>query len=75
MIWEWDFDNNGRRDLIRSVPDVLASTANYLKSFGLECRAAVGTWVANFEVLMQWNKSQVYSRTVGYFATRLEREP
>src|SRR6266404_4362490 len=29
-----DFDGNGRRDLIRSVPDVLASTANYLKGYG-----------------------------------------
>src|ERR1700733_11614300 len=29
-----DFDGNGRRDLIHSVPDVLASTANYLKGYG-----------------------------------------
>jgi len=29
-----DFDGNGRVDLIRSVPDVLGSTANYLKSYG-----------------------------------------
>ena len=29
-----DYDGNGRRDLIHSVPDVLASTANYLKGYG-----------------------------------------
>jgi lytic murein transglycosylase len=29
-----DFDGNGRRDLIHSVPDVLASTANYLVGLG-----------------------------------------
>jgi lytic murein transglycosylase len=29
-----DFDGNGRRDLIHSVPDVLASTANYLHGLG-----------------------------------------
>ena len=29
-----DFDGNGKRDLIRSVPDVLASTANYLRGYG-----------------------------------------
>ena len=29
-----DFDGNGRRDLIRSVPDALASTANYLRGYG-----------------------------------------
>ncbi len=29
-----DFDGDGRRDLVHSVPDVLASTANYLKGYG-----------------------------------------
>jgi len=29
-----DFDGDGRRDLLRSVPDVLASTANVLKKMG-----------------------------------------
>ncbi|MHA1522892.1 MAG: lytic murein transglycosylase [Alphaproteobacteria bacterium] len=29
-----DFDGNGRRDLLRSVPDVLASTAKLLKKLG-----------------------------------------
>ena len=29
-----DFDGNGRRDLLRSAPDVLASTANYLAGYG-----------------------------------------
>ena len=29
-----DFDGNGRRDMIRSAPDALASAANYLKGIG-----------------------------------------
>jgi lytic murein transglycosylase len=29
-----DFDGDGRRDLIKSTPDVLASAANYLKGLG-----------------------------------------
>lgn len=29
-----DFDGDGRRDLVRSIPDALASTANYLKQSG-----------------------------------------
>lgn len=29
-----DFDRDGRRDLVRSVPDALASTANFLRSSG-----------------------------------------
>jgi lytic murein transglycosylase len=70
-----DFDNNGRRDLIRSVPDALASTANYLKSFGWSAGQPWEPGSPNFEVLLQWNKSQVYSKTVAYFATRLKTEP
>jgi lytic murein transglycosylase len=66
-----DFDGTGRRDLIRDVPDVLASTANYLKSYGWQ---KGGSWTPgsdNFNILLVWNKSQVYSKTVAYFATRL----
>jgi len=70
-----DFDNNGKRDLIRSVPDALASTANFLKGSGWSAGQPWAQGSPNFDVLLQWNKSQVYSKTVGYFATRLEREP
>ena len=70
-----DFDNNGKRDLIRSVPDALASTANFLKNSGWSAGQPWAPGSANFDVLLQWNKSQVYTKTVGYFATRLEREP
>ena len=70
-----DYDNNGRRDLIKSVPDALASTANYLKGFGWSGGQPWEPGSPNFEVLLQWNKSQVYSKTVAHFATRLEREP
>jgi lytic murein transglycosylase len=66
-----DFDGSGRRDLIRNVPDVLASTANYLKSYGWQRNGPWTPGSANFNVLLQWNKSQVYSKTVAYFATRL----
>ena len=33
-----DFDGNGRRDLLRSPPDVLASTANFLAGHGWQKR-------------------------------------
>ena len=29
-----DYDGDGKRNLLRSVPDVLASTANYLRGLG-----------------------------------------
>jgi lytic murein transglycosylase len=66
-----DFDGDGRPDLIRSVPDVLASTANYLKGYGWQRGAPWGPGTANFNVLLEWNKSTVYSKTVAYFAQRL----
>ena len=66
-----DYDGNGRRDLIHSVPDVLASTANYLKGYGWQRGQPWGEGTANFQVLLQWNASQVYTKTVAYFAQRL----
>jgi lytic murein transglycosylase len=70
-----DFDGNGRRDLLRSAPDVLASTANYLSSYGWQRGKDWGPGSANFAVLLQWNKSEVYARTVAYFATQLSHAP
>ncbi|HXW40918.1 MAG TPA: lytic murein transglycosylase [Xanthobacteraceae bacterium] len=66
-----DYDGNGRRDLIHSVPDVLASTANYLKGYGWQRGQSWGQGSANFQVLLQWNSSEVYTETVAYFAQLL----
>ena len=70
-----DFDGNGRRDLVRSAPDVLASTANYLASYGWQRGKDWGPGSANFAVIQQWNKSEVYSKTIAYFASQLSRAP
>ncbi len=70
-----DFDGNGRRDLMHNVPDVLASTANYLASYGWKRGQDWEPGSPNFAVLQQWNKSEVYARTIGYFATQLSHAP
>ena len=70
-----DFDGNGRRDLLRNVPDVLASTANFLASKGWQRGKDWEVGSANFSVIKEWNKSEVYSRTIGLFATQLARAP
>jgi lytic murein transglycosylase len=75
MKYAVDFDGNGRRDLLRSAPDVLASTANYLASYGWKRGKDWEPGSANFAVLQQWNKSEVYAKTIGYFATQLARAP
>ncbi|MBV9569369.1 MAG: lytic murein transglycosylase [Hyphomicrobiales bacterium] len=64
-------DYGGGRNLIRSVPDVLASTANYLKSYGWQRGEPWGPGTGNFAVIKQWNKADVYARTIAYFADRL----
>lgn len=70
-----DFDGNGKRDLIHSAPDALASTANYLKGYGWKAGQPWTPGSSNFEVLQQWNKSEVYSKTVAAFATKLDQAP
>ena len=70
-----DFDGNGKRDLLHNVPDVLASTANYLKNYGWQPGKDYQPGAPNFAVIQQWNKSEVYSKTVAYFASQLARAP
>jgi lytic murein transglycosylase len=70
-----DFDGNGRRDLLRSAPDVLASTANYLASYGWQRGKGWEPGSPNFAVIQQWNKSEVYAKTIGYFASQLAHAP
>ncbi|MDE2380500.1 lytic murein transglycosylase [Bradyrhizobium sp.] len=75
MKYAVDFDGNGRRDLLHSAPDVLASTANYLASYGWQRGKDFEPGSPNFAVLQQWNKSEVYTRTVAYFAAQLAHAP
>jgi membrane-bound lytic murein transglycosylase B len=53
------------------VPDVLASTANYLKSFGWKAGQPWHEGSANFDVLREWNQALVYRKTITHFADRL----
>jgi membrane-bound lytic murein transglycosylase B len=57
--------------LIRSVPDALASTANYLQGYGWKRGEPWGEGTANFDVIREWNKATVYSKTIAYFAESL----
>jgi lytic murein transglycosylase len=69
-----DFDGNGRRDLIRSIPDALASTANYLRGYGWQAGQGWNEGSKNFSVLKEWNRAQVYQKTIALFANRLMQE-
>jgi lytic murein transglycosylase len=67
-----DYDGNGRVDLRHSVPDVLASTANLLKTNGWQAGAPYSPGTPNFDVAMrEWNHSEVYRKTIVLMAQRL----
>lgn len=66
-----DFDGNGHVDLRHSVPDVLASTANLLKTAGWRAGGDYHEGSANFEAMREWNRATIYRKTIAYFADRL----
>ena len=67
-----DYDGNGHIDLKRSIPDVLASTANLLKVSGWRAGAPFGEGTENFQVMREWNRSEVYRKTLVLFSQRLQ---
>ena len=66
-----DFDGDGRRDLEHSVPDMLASTANFLKGHGWQAGQGWQPGSTNYTVLKEWNKAEVYQRTIAVMASKL----
>ena len=66
-----DYDGNGHVDLRRSVPDVLASTANLLKVNGWRAGAPFGEGTENFQVMREWNRSEIYRKTMALMAERI----
>ena len=66
-----DFDGNRHVDLRHSVPDVLASTANLLRVNGWQRGAPYGEGTTNFQVMREWNRAEVYRKTIALFADRL----
>ncbi|MGD9657756.1 MAG: lytic transglycosylase domain-containing protein [Methylocystis sp.] len=67
-----DFDGDGRRDLIRSTADALASTANFLKGKGWRTGAGWSEGEPNFAVFLEWNQARVYAKTIALMATKLD---
>ena len=66
-----DFDGDGRRDLVKSVPDMLASTAHYLQAHGWKRGASWQPGSPNYDVIKAWNRADVYARTIAVMAERL----
>jgi lytic murein transglycosylase len=66
-----DYDGDGRRDLVNSVPDILASTASFLKGHGWQRGGSYEPGTANYGVIRDWNRAEVYQRTISVMASRL----
>jgi lytic murein transglycosylase len=66
-----DFDGDGRRDLEASVADMLASTANFLKGHGWQAGQGWEPGSPNYAVIKDWNKAEVYQRTIAVMASKL----
>jgi lytic murein transglycosylase len=66
-----DFDGDGRKDLVRSTPDMLASTANFLKSYGWKPGQSWQPGSANYAAIQQWNKAEVYAKTIAVMSGKL----
>jgi membrane-bound lytic murein transglycosylase B len=67
-----NIDGRGRADLVHNASDVLASTANYLKSHGWQRGQGWGPGQPNFSVIQEWNKAEVYAKTIALFADKLD---
>jgi membrane-bound lytic murein transglycosylase B len=66
------YSGHGKPDLIRNKADVLASTANYLAQKGWQRGQGWGPNEPNFAVIKEWNKADVYARTIALFGQKLE---
>ena len=74
MNFAVDFDGDGRRDLVHSVPDILASTANFLKAHGWQAGQTWEPGSANYAVIKDWNRAEVYQRTIAVMAGKLREQ-
>jgi membrane-bound lytic murein transglycosylase B len=66
-----DFDGDGHRNLVSSIPDVLASTASFLKGHGWQAGQSWEPGSANYAAIKEWNKAEVYQRTIAAMAAKL----
>jgi lytic murein transglycosylase len=67
-----DGDGNGRIDLIRSKPDALASTANFLVGHGWRAGAGYQQGEANFAALQGWNSATVYQQAIAIIGAEID---
>lgn len=66
-----DGDGDGRRDLVKSGADTIASVGTYLAGKGWSRGGGFDEGSANFRVYNEWNRSTVYQRTIALLASKI----
>lgn len=69
-----DFDGDGRRDLIRSKADALASTANFLVAYGWRAGRGYQPGQPNYAAIMEWNYAKVYQKALATIAKQIDSQ-
>ncbi|PLX37654.1 MAG: murein transglycosylase [Hyphomicrobiales bacterium] len=67
-----DGDGNGRRDLIGSRADALASTANFLKAHGWRAGGGYQPGQTNFRAIQAWNAAGVYQKAIAIIGAKID---
>ncbi len=67
-----DGDGDGRVDLIGSIPDALASTANFLRAHGWRPGAGYQPGEPNFAAIQAWNAASVYQQAIAIIGRRID---
>jgi len=67
-----DGDGDGRRDLIHSKADALASTANYLRGYGWQPGAGYQPGEPNFAAIQGWNDATVYQQAIAIMGAQID---
>ena len=71
LIYAQDGNGDGKRDLIGSSSDALASAANYLRSLGWQRGGSYKPGSSNFRILNKYNESTAYQHSIVRIAAQL----
>lgn len=69
-----DFDGDGRRDLIKSKADAMASTANFLVAHGWRAGRGYQPGQSNYRAIKEWNYAKVYQRALATIAKQIDAQ-
>lgn len=67
-----DGDGNGRRDLVGSQTDAMASTANYLRGHGWKKGRGYQPGQPNYRAIQAWNAASVYQQAIAIIALQID---